>query len=161
MIFPGFLCRRCRRASTVRRFLFCRSRLPSIMDKARPCKVLDLMARLGLAEAQLGKFPHQISGGQRGGWRSPAHWSCDHPSSSPTSLQRAAFGAGRTAQPSRSPESIFLGILLVATILNVIGRVTVASPSFIWARLGRRGRPHRVPQAPHPYTQWLCCRPSG
>ena len=78
------------------------------MDKAeRWPKVLDLMTRLGLAEAQLEKFPHQISGGQarrvaiaRALVTEPSFLIADEPTAGTRRV-----GAGRAPEPARRPSA--------------------------------------------------------
>jgi peptide/nickel transport system ATP-binding protein len=130
------------------------------MDKARHWpKVLDLMARLGLAEAQLGKFPHQISGGQarrvaiaRALVCEPSFLVADEPTAGlDVSVQGELLNLLADLQKQFS-----LGILIVSHNLNVIGRVTGRVAIMYLGKVVEEGPTRSVFRGPrHPYTQAL------
>jgi peptide/nickel transport system ATP-binding protein len=130
------------------------------LDKAeRWPKVLDLMARLGLAQAQLGKFPHQISGGQarrvaiaRALVCEPSFLIADEPTAGlDVSVQGELLNLLADLQKRFS-----LGILMVSHNLNVIGRVTDRVAIMYLGKVMEEGPTRRVFGGPrHPYTAAL------
>lgn len=122
-------------------------------------KVLDLMARLGLAEAQLDKYPHQISGGQarrvaiaRALVAEPSFLIADEPTAGlDVSVQGELLNLLADLQKSFS-----LGILMVSHNLNVIGRTTDRVAIMYLGKVVEEGPTRSVFRAPkHPYTQAL------
>lgn len=130
------------------------------LDRAeRWPKILDLMARLGLAEAQLGKFPHQISGGQarrvaiaRALVCEPAFLIADEPTAGlDVSVQGELLNLLADLQ-----QRFSLGILIVSHNLNVIGRVTDRVAIIYLGKVMEEGPTRTVFRAPrHPYTAAL------
>ncbi len=122
-------------------------------------RVLDLMARLGLAEAQLDKYPHQISGGQarrvaiaRALVAEPSFLIADEPTAGlDVSIQGDLLNLLSDLQ-----KSLSLGILMVSHNLNVIGRVTDRVAIMYLGKLVEEGPTQTVFGAPrHPYTHAL------
>ena len=122
-------------------------------------KVLDLMARLGLAEAQLEKYPHQISGGQarrvaiaRALVAEPSFLIADEPTAGlDVSIQGELLNLLADLQ-----QSFSLGILIVSHNLNVIGRVTDRVAIMYLGKIVEEGPTRAVFRAPrHPYTHAL------
>jgi oligopeptide transport system ATP-binding protein len=122
-------------------------------------KVLDLMARLGLAEGQLEKYPHQISGGQarrvaiaRALVAEPSFLIADEPTAGlDVSIQGELLNLLADLQKSFS-----LGILIVSHNLNVIGRVTDRVAIMYLGKIVEEGPTRAVFRAPkHPYTYAL------
>lgn len=122
-------------------------------------KVLDLMARLGLSEAQLEKYPHQISGGQarrvaiaRALVTEPAFLIADEPTAGlDVSVQGELLNLLADLQKRFS-----LGILMVSHNLNVIGRVTDRVAIMYLGKVVEEGTTRTIFRAPrHPYTKAL------
>lgn len=122
-------------------------------------KVLDLMDRLGLAEAQLDKYPHQISGGQarrvaiaRALVAEPSFLIADEPTAGlDVSIQGELLNLLAELQ-----RSLSLGILMVSHNLNVIGRVTDRVAIMYLGKVVEEGPTRPVFRAPrHPYTHAL------
>jgi oligopeptide transport system ATP-binding protein len=122
-------------------------------------KVLDLTARLGIGEAQLDKYPHQISGGQarrvaiaRALVAEPSFLIADEPTAGlDVSVQGELLNLLADLQASLS-----LGILMVSHNLNVIGRVTARVAIMYLGKIVEEGPTRTVFQAPrHPYTHAL------
>jgi peptide/nickel transport system ATP-binding protein len=122
-------------------------------------KVLDLMARLGIGEAQLDKYPHQISGGQarrvaiaRALVAEPSFLIADEPTAGlDVSVQGELLNLLADLQASLS-----LGILMVSHNLNVIGRVTARVSIMYLGKIVEEGPTRSVFRAPHhPYTHAL------
>ena len=117
------------------------------------------MARLGLAEAQLEKYPHQISGGQarrvaiaRALVAEPSFLIADEPTAGlDVSIQGELLNLLADLQKSFS-----LGILIVSHNLNVIGRVTDRVAIMYLGKIVEEGPTRAVFRAPkHPYTHAL------
>ena len=117
------------------------------------------MARLGLAEAQLDKFPHQISGGQarrvaiaRALVAEPSFLIADEPTAGlDVSVQGELLNLLADLQ-----QSFSLGILIVSHNLNVIGRVTDRVAIMYLGKIVEEGPTRAVFRAPkHPYTHAL------
>ena len=117
------------------------------------------MARLGLAEAQLEKYPHQISGGQarrvaiaRALVAEPSFLIADEPTAGlDVSVQGELLNLLADLQKSFS-----LGILIVSHNLNVIGRVTDRVAIMYLGKVVEEGPTRAVFRAPrHPYTHAL------
>ncbi len=122
-------------------------------------KVLDLMARLGLSEAQLEKYPHQISGGQarrvaiaRALVAEPSFLIADEPTAGlDVSVQGELLNLLSDLQKSFS-----LGILMVSHNLNVIGRTTDRVAIMYLGKVMEEGPTRTVFRGPkHPYTHAL------
>lgn len=122
-------------------------------------KVLDLLNRLGLAEAQLDKFPHQISGGQarrvaiaRALVPEPAFLIADEPTAGlDVSVQGELLNLLADLQ-----QRFSLGILIVSHNLNVIGRVTDRVAIMYLGKVVEEGPTRAVFRAPkHPYSRAL------
>jgi len=122
-------------------------------------KVLDLMARLGLSEAQLDKYPHQISGGQarrvaiaRALVAEPSFLIADEPTAGlDVSVQGELLNLLADLQ-----KSLSLGILMVSHNLNVIGRTTDRVAIMYLGKVMEEGPTRSVFRAPkHPCTQAL------
>lgn len=122
-------------------------------------KVLELMARLGLTEAQLGKYPHQISGGQarrvaitRALVSEPSFLIADEPTAGlDVSVQGELLNLLSDLQ-----RSLGLGILMVSHNLNVIGRVTDRVAVMYLGKVVEEGPTQAVFRSPrHPYTHAL------
>ncbi|HEY6632199.1 MAG TPA: oligopeptide/dipeptide ABC transporter ATP-binding protein [Rhizobiaceae bacterium] len=122
-------------------------------------KVLDLMARLGLSETHLDKYPHQISGGQarrvaiaRALVAEPSFLIADEPTAGlDVSVQGELLNLLADLQKTFS-----LGILMVSHNLNVIGRTTDRVAIMYLGKVMEEGPTRAVFKAPaHPYTQAL------
>lgn len=121
--------------------------------------VLDLMSRLGLTEAQLDKFPHQVSGGQarrvaiaRALVVDPSFLIADEPTAGlDVSVQGELLNLLSDLQ-----QRFSLGILIVSHNLNVIGRVTDRVAIMYLGKVVEEGPTREVFRAPkHPYTRAL------
>lgn len=121
--------------------------------------VLDLMSRLGLTEAQLDKFPHQVSGGQarrvaiaRALVVDPSFLIADEPTAGlDVSVQGELLNLLSDLQ-----QRFSLGILIVSHNLNVIGRVTDRVAIMYLGKVVEEGPTRSVFRAPkHPYTRAL------
>jgi oligopeptide transport system ATP-binding protein len=121
--------------------------------------VLDLMSRLGLSEAQLDKFPHQVSGGQarrvaiaRALVIDPSFLIADEPTAGlDVSVQGELLNLLSDLQ-----QRFSLGILIVSHNLNVIGRVTDRVAIMYLGKIVEEGPTRAVFRAPrHPYTHAL------
>lgn len=119
-------------------------------------KVLDLMARLGLTDAQLPKYPHQISGGQarrvaiaRALVSEPSFLVADEPTAGlDVSVQGELLNLLADLQ-----QRFSLGILMVSHNLNVIGRVTDRVAVMYLGKVVEEGPTRSVFKSPrHPYT---------
>jgi peptide/nickel transport system ATP-binding protein len=144
---------------TVRRLLAEPIVIHGLDRKERWPKVLELMRRLGLAEAQLDKYPHQISGGQarrvaiaRALVAEPSFLIADEPTAGlDVSIQGELLNLLADLQ-----ESFSLGILIVSHNLNVIGRVTDRVAIMYLGKVMEEGPTRAVFRAPrHPYTHAL------
>jgi oligopeptide transport system ATP-binding protein len=144
---------------TVRRLLAEPIAIHGLDRRERWPKVLDLMSRLGLAEAQLDKHPHQISGGQarrvaiaRALVAEPSFLIADEPTAGlDVSVQGELLNLLADLQKSFS-----LGILMVSHNLNVIGRTTDRVAIMYLGKVVEEGPTRSVFRAPkHPYTQAL------
>lgn len=144
---------------TVRKLLAEPIAIHGLSQAERWPKVLDLMARLGLAEAQLEKFPHQISGGQarrvaiaRALVTEPSFLIADEPTAGlDVSVQGELLNLLADLQKGFS-----LGILMVSHNLNVIGRVTDRVAIMYLGKVVEEGPTRTVFRAPrHPYTHAL------
>jgi oligopeptide transport system ATP-binding protein len=122
-------------------------------------QVLDLLVRLGLSEAQLEKYPHQISGGQarrvaiaRALVTDPSFLIADEPTAGlDVSVQGELLNLLADLQKRHS-----LGILIVSHNLNVIGRVTDRVAIMYLGRILEEGATRTVFRSPrHPYTHAL------
>ena len=122
-------------------------------------KVLDLLARLGLSQAQLEKYPHQISGGQarrvaiaRALVTDPSFLIADEPTAGlDVSVQGELLNLLADLQKQHS-----LGILIVSHNLNVIGRVTDRVAIMYLGKIVEEGATRTVFRSPrHPYTHAL------
>jgi oligopeptide transport system ATP-binding protein len=130
------------------------------LDRAKTWpKVLELMARLGLSEAQLGKYPHQISGGQarrvaiaRALVVEPSFLIADEPTAGlDVSVQGELLNLLADLQKSFS-----LGILMVSHNLNVVGRITDRVAIMYLGKVVEEGPTRAVFRSPrHPYTHAL------
>lgn len=130
------------------------------LDRSRRWpQVLELMARLGIAEAQLDRYPHQISGGQarrvaiaRALVAEPAFLIADEPTAGlDVSVQGELLNLLADLQASLS-----LGILMVSHNLNVIGRVTGRVAIMYLGKIVEEGPTRAVFRTPrHPYTHAL------
>ena len=127
--------------------------------KERWPQVLDLVARLGLSEAQLEKYPHQISGGQarrvaiaRALVTDPSFLIADEPTAGlDVSVQGELLNLLADLQKQYS-----LGILIVSHNLNVIGRVTDRVAIMYLGKIVEEGFTRTVFRSPrHPYTHAL------
>jgi peptide/nickel transport system ATP-binding protein len=119
-------------------------------------RVLDLIARLGLSESLLDKFPHQISGGQarrvaivRALVCEPRFLIADEPTAGlDGSVQGDLLNLLIDLQ-----RRFQLGILMVSHNLNVIGRVSDRVAVMYLGKVVETGPTRRVFAAPrHPYT---------
>ena len=144
---------------TLRRLLAEPIAIHGLDRRAHWPKVLDLMARLGLAEAQLEKYPHQISGGQarrvaiaRALVAEPSFLIADEPTAGlDVSIQGELLNLLADLQ-----ESFSLGILIVSHNLNVIGRVTDRVAIMYLGKIVEEGPTRAVFRAPkHPYAHAL------
>jgi peptide/nickel transport system ATP-binding protein len=144
---------------TVRRLLAEPIVIHRLDRKERWPKVLDLMQRLGLAEAQLEKYPHQISGGQarrvaiaRALVAEPSFLIADEPTAGlDVSIQGELLNLLADLQ-----DSFSLGILMVSHNLNVIGRVTDRVAIMYLGKIAEEGPTRAVFRNPrHPYTHAL------
>lgn len=144
---------------TIRRLLAEPLAIHGLKRSERWPKVLDLMARLGLAEAQLDKFPHQISGGQarrvaiaRALVVEPDFLIADEPTAGlDVSVQGELLNLLADLQ-----QRFSLGILIVSHNLNVIGRVTDRVAIMYLGKVVEEGPTREVFRAPrHPYTRAL------
>jgi peptide/nickel transport system ATP-binding protein len=144
---------------TIRRLLAEPLAIHGLKRGERWPKVLDLMARLGLAEAQLDKFPHQISGGQarrvaiaRALVVEPSFLIADEPTAGlDVSVQGELLNLLADLQ-----QMFSLGILIVSHNLNVIGRVTDRVAIMYLGKVVEEGPTREVFRAPrHPYTRAL------
>ncbi len=144
---------------TVRRLLGEPIAIHGLDRNERWPKVLDLMQRLGLAEAQLAKYPHQISGGQarrvaiaRALVAEPSFLIADEPTAGlDVSVQGELLNLLADLQARFS-----LGILLVSHNLNVIGRVTTRVAIMYLGKIVEEGPTRAVFKSPrHPYTHAL------
>jgi oligopeptide/dipeptide ABC transporter ATP-binding protein len=144
---------------TVRRLLAEPIVIHGMNKSERWPKVLDLMARLGLAEAQLEKYPHQVSGGQarrvaiaRALVADPSFLIADEPTAGlDVSVQGELLNLLADLQKSFS-----LGILIVSHNLNVIGRVTDRVAIMYLGKIVEEGPTRAVFRAPrHPYSHAL------
>ena len=130
------------------------------LDRAKTWpKILDLMARLGLSETQLGKYPHQISGGQtrrvaiaRALVVEPSFLIADEPTAGlDVSVQGELLNLLADLQRGFS-----LGILMVSHNLNVVGRVTDRVAIMYLGKVVEEGPTRAVFRSPlHPYTHAL------
>ena len=121
--------------------------------------VLELMGRLGLTEAQLAKYPHQISGGQarrvaiaRALVSEPSFLIADEPTAGlDVSVQGELLNLLSDLQ-----KSLSFGILMVSHNLNVIGRVTDRVAVMYLGKVVEEGPTRAVFRNPrHPYTHAL------
>jgi oligopeptide transport system ATP-binding protein len=144
---------------TVRRLLAEPIAIHGLDRRDRWPKVIDLMARLGLSEAHLDKYPHQISGGQarrvaiaRALVAEPSFLIADEPTAGlDVSVQGELLNLLADLQKSFS-----LGILMVSHNLNVIGRTTDRVAIMYLGKVMEEGPTRSVFRAPkHPYTQAL------
>ena len=144
---------------TVRRLLAEPITIHGLDKRERWPRVLDLMARLGLAEAQLDKYPHQISGGQarrvaiaRALVAEPSFLIADEPTAGlDVSVQGELLNLLSDLQKSFS-----LGILMVSHNLNVIGRTTDRVAIMYLGKVMEEGPTRAVFRGPkHPYTYAL------
>ena len=144
---------------TVRRLLAEPIAIHGLDRRERWPKVLDLMARLGLSEAQLDKYPHQISGGQarrvaitRALVAEPSFLIADEPTAGlDVSVQGDLLNLLADLQ-----KSVSLGILMVSHNLNVIGHTTDRVAIMYLGKVMEEGPTRSVFRAPkHPYTQAL------
>lgn len=144
---------------TVRRLLAEPIAIHGLDKRERWPKVLDLMARLGLTEAQLEKYPHQISGGQarrvaiaRALVAEPSFLIADEPTAGlDVSVQGELLNLLADLQKSFS-----LGILMVSHNLNVIGRTTDRVAIMYLGKVMEEGPTRAVFRGPkHPYTHAL------
>lgn len=127
--------------------------------KERWPKVLDLMKGLGLNEAQLDRYPHQISGGQarrvaiaRALVVDPSFLVADEPTAGlDVSVQGDLLNMLADLQ-----KALSLGILIVSHNLSVIGRVTDRVAIMYLGKVVEEGQTRAVFRSPrHPYTQAL------
>ena len=134
-------------------------RIHSLDRRERWPKVLDLLARLGLSQAQLEKYPHQISGGQarrvaiaRALVTDPSFLIADEPTAGlDVSVQGELLNLLADLQTRFS-----LGILIVSHNLNVIGRVTDRVAIMYLGKIVEEGVTRTVFRSPrHPYTHAL------
>lgn len=144
---------------TVRRLLAEPIVIHGLDKRERWPKVLDLMARLGLSESHLDKYPHQISGGQarrvaiaRALVAEPSFLIADEPTAGlDVSVQGELLNLLSDLQKSFS-----LGILMVSHNLNVIGRTTDRVAIMYLGKVMEEGPTRTVFRGPrHPYTQAL------
>lgn len=144
---------------TVRRLLAEPIVIHGLDGKERWPKVLGLMQRLGLTEAQLGKYPHQISGGQarrvaiaRALVAEPSFLIADEPTAGlDVSVQGELLNLLADLQ-----QGFSLGILMVSHNLNVIGRVTDRVAIMYLGKIVEEGPTRTVFRGPrHPYTHAL------
>ncbi|PSJ52145.1 peptide ABC transporter ATP-binding protein [Mesorhizobium soli] len=144
---------------TIRKLLAEPLAIHGLNAKERWPAVLDLMARLGLSEAQLDKFPHQVSGGQarrvaiaRALVIDPSFLIADEPTAGlDVSVQGELLNLLSDLQ-----QRFSLGILIVSHNLNVIGRVTDRVAIMYLGKVVEEGPTRAVFRAPrHPYTRAL------
>jgi oligopeptide transport system ATP-binding protein len=144
---------------TVRRLLAEPIAIHGLDKRERWPRVLDLMARLGLAETQLEKYPHQISGGQarrvaiaRALVGDPSFLIADEPTAGlDVSVQGELLNLLSDLQKSFS-----LGILMVSHNLNVIGRTTDRVAIMYLGKVMEEGPTRAIFRGPkHPYTHAL------
>jgi oligopeptide transport system ATP-binding protein len=118
--------------------------------------VLELVERLGLAETQLEKYPHQISGGQarrvaiaRALAISPTFLIADEPTAGlDVSVQGDLLNLLADLQ-----QRFSLGILIVSHNLNVVGRITNRVAILYLGKVMEEGSTRQIFRAPrHPYT---------
>jgi oligopeptide transport system ATP-binding protein len=130
------------------------------LDRARGrAAIRDLLARLGLPEAVLGKYPHQVSGGQarrvaiaRALVAQPAFLVADEPTAGlDLSVQGDLLNL---LADLRGREG--LGLLMVSHNLDVIGRVTDRMAVMYLGRVVEEGPTRSLFARPrHPYTAAL------
>ncbi|MEP9373454.1 ABC transporter ATP-binding protein [Mesorhizobium sp. KR1-2] len=144
---------------TIRKLLAEPLAIHGLNAKERWPAVLDLMSRLGLAETQLDKFPHQVSGGQarrvaiaRALVADPSFLIADEPTAGlDVSVQGELLNLLSDLQ-----QRFSLGILIVSHNLNVIGRVTDRVAIMYLGKVVEEGPTREVFRAPkHPYTRAL------
>jgi oligopeptide transport system ATP-binding protein len=144
---------------TIRKLLAEPLAIHGLNAKERWPAVVDLMSRLGLAEAQLDKFPHQVSGGQarrlaiaRALVIDPSFLIADEPTAGlDVSVQGELLNLLSDLQ-----QRFSLGILIVSHNLNVIGRVTDRVAIMYLGKVVEEGPTRAVFRAPrHPYTRAL------
>ena len=144
---------------TVRRLLAEPITIHSLDKRERWPQVLDLIGRLGLAEDQLEKYPHQISGGQarrvaiaRALVAEPSFLVADEPTAGlDVSVQGELLNLLSDLQKSFS-----FGILMVSHNLNVIGRMTDRVAIMYLGKVMEEGPTRAVFRGPkHPYTHAL------
>ncbi len=118
--------------------------------------VQEVTKRLGLAEALLDKYPHQISGGQarrvaiaRALAMQPTFLIADEPTAGlDVSVQGDLLNLLADLQSQYA-----LGILIVSHNLNVVGRITQRVAILYLGKVMEEGSTRRIFQAPrHPYT---------
>jgi oligopeptide transport system ATP-binding protein len=144
---------------TIRKLLAEPLAIHGLNVKERWPAVIDLMSRLGLAETQLDKFPHQVSGGQvrrvaiaRALVIDPSFLIADEPTAGlDVSVQGELLNLLSDLQ-----QRFSLGILIVSHNLNVIGRVTDRVAIMYLGKVVEEGPTREVFRAPkHPYTRAL------
>ncbi|MDH6234023.1 oligopeptide transport system ATP-binding protein [Mesorhizobium soli] len=144
---------------TIRKLLAEPLAIHGLNAKERWPAVLDLMSRLGLSQAQLDKFPHQVSGGQarrvaiaRALVIDPSFLIADEPTAGlDVSVQGELLNLLSDLQLRFS-----LGILIVSHNLNVIGRVTDRVAIMYLGKVVEEGPTRAVFRTPrHPYTRAL------
>jgi len=144
---------------TLRRLLAEPIAIHGLDRRERWPKVLDLIARLGLPESQLDKYPHQISGGQarrlaiaRALVVEPSFLVADEPTAGlDVSVQGELLNLLADLR-----QRFALGILMVSHNLNVIGRVTDRVAVMYLGKVVEEGPTRMVFAAPrHPYTHAL------
>lgn len=122
-------------------------------------RVLDLLARLGIGQGQLDKYPHQVSGGQarriaivRALVVEPSFLIADEPTAGlDVSVQGELLNSLADLQ-----QRFSLGILMVSHNLNVIGRVTERVAVIYLGKIVEVGPTRAVFSRPaHPYTHAL------
>ena len=144
---------------TVRRLLAEPMTIHGLDKRTRWPDVLELIGRLGLTEAQLAKYPHQISGGQarrvaiaRALVSEPSFLIADEPTAGlDVSVQGELLNLLSDLQ-----KSLSFGILMVSHNLNVIGRVTDRVAVMYLGKVVEEGPTRAVFRNPrHPYTHAL------